>query len=80
MDGDSTHTDYAKSILLPFDQVFRNLKNAKRFAIDIGKTNEKNPPKFSQICHFLFLRRFIGKISILFYGMEEDRVNNTACR
>jgi len=30
------HAEYAKSILLPFDQVFRNLKNAKRFAIDIG--------------------------------------------
>lgn len=29
--------DYAKSILLPFDEIFRNLKNAKRFAIDIGK-------------------------------------------
>uniref|UniRef100_A0A915ITW2 4'-phosphopantetheine phosphatase n=1 Tax=Romanomermis culicivorax TaxID=13658 RepID=A0A915ITW2_ROMCU len=30
------HGDYAKSILLPFDQVFRNLRNAKRFAVDIG--------------------------------------------
>lgn len=27
---------YAKSIVLPCDQIFRNLKNAKRFAIDIG--------------------------------------------
>ncbi len=32
-----TMTNYARSIVLPCDEVFRNLKNAKRFAIDIGK-------------------------------------------
>ena len=31
-----TDSSYAKSIELPTDQIFRNLKNAKRFAIDIG--------------------------------------------
>lgn len=31
------HRNYAKSIDLPKEQMFRNLKNAKRFAIDIGK-------------------------------------------
>ncbi|XP_076453588.1 4'-phosphopantetheine phosphatase-like [Babylonia areolata] len=30
------HKSYARSIDLPPDQIFRNLKNAKRFAIDIG--------------------------------------------
>jgi len=31
-----TDSRYAKSIELPTDQIFKNLKNAKRFAIDIG--------------------------------------------
>ncbi|KAK7489322.1 hypothetical protein BaRGS_00019430 [Batillaria attramentaria] len=30
------HTNYARSIELPKEQIFRNLQNAKRFAIDIG--------------------------------------------
>ncbi|XP_070538159.1 4'-phosphopantetheine phosphatase-like [Ptychodera flava] len=35
--ADSSHdSSYARSIELPPDQVFRNLQNAKRFAIDIG--------------------------------------------
>ena len=29
---------FSKSIELPETEVFRNLKNAKRFAMDIGKT------------------------------------------
>ena len=29
---------YAKSIDLPTDQIFANIKNAKLFAIDIGKS------------------------------------------
>lgn len=28
---------YARSIELPAEEIFRNLHNAKRFAIDIGK-------------------------------------------
>ena len=32
-----TDTSYAKSIELPTDQIFKDLKNAKRFAIDIGQ-------------------------------------------
>ncbi|XP_025079563.1 pantothenate kinase 4-like isoform X2 [Pomacea canaliculata] len=31
-----THQNYARSIELPKEQIFPNLKNAKRFAIDIG--------------------------------------------
>ena len=33
-------TSYAKSITLPEDNVFRNIQNAKRFAIDIGEFEE----------------------------------------
>lgn len=35
-------SNYAGSIKLPTDQMFKNLKNAKRFAIDIGKLWMKN--------------------------------------
>ena len=31
-------TSYAESIALPTDEIFRNLKNAKWFALDIGKS------------------------------------------
>jgi type II pantothenate kinase len=34
--GDKT---YSKSIELPETEVFRNLKNAKRFAMDIGMSS-----------------------------------------
>ena len=34
-----TDSSYAKSIELPTDQIFKHLKDAKRFAIDIGKDN-----------------------------------------
>ena len=30
-------SSYARSIELPAEETFRNLRNAKRFAIDIGK-------------------------------------------
>ncbi len=46
-----TDSSYARSIELPTDQIFRNLKNAKRFAIDIGVWNlyyrPSSPPNFA---------------------------------
>ena len=35
-----TDTSYAKSIELPTDQIFKDLRNAKRFAIDIGEYSD----------------------------------------
>jgi len=32
-----TDRAYAESIELPTDQIFKHLKNAKRFTLDIGK-------------------------------------------
>ena len=37
-----TDSSYAKSIELPTDQIFKHLKDAKRFAIDIGKDKPFN--------------------------------------
>lgn len=34
--GSGGHGSLDKSITLPPDEIFRNLENAKRFAIDIG--------------------------------------------
>ena len=35
---------YARSIELPAEEMFKNLRNAKRFAIDIGRKVLFNPP------------------------------------
>lgn len=37
-----------KSITLPPDEIFRNLENAKRFAIDIGKRGSPAAPSVFQ--------------------------------
>ena len=45
-----TDASYAKSIELPTDHIFDNLKQAKRFAIDIGNT------KHRQLANFFYFR------------------------
>jgi len=55
-----------KSITLPPDEIFRNLENAKRFAIDIGIITYKLPPFFcscSQYNHLwsLDVAEFVGQ-------------------
>lgn len=48
----------AGSITLPQENVFRNLKNAKRFAIDIGRT-----------LHFEFYSSFIYNLILRFINL-----------
>ena len=56
------HKSYAKSIDLPPEQIFRNLKNAKRFALDIGNNNDF----FSM--SFFFISVFITNIAIVIFS------------
>ena len=54
-------TSYAKSITLPEDNIFRNIQNAKRFAIDIGKTSDNT--MFSQDQPF-YTQSSFGQVQI----------------
>ena len=59
-----TEKSYATSIKLPSENVFRNLKSARRFAIDIGLYYENLTMQYTENFLALKIENFIGKKKI----------------
>uniref|UniRef100_A0A4W6EKR2 Pantothenate kinase 4 (inactive) n=1 Tax=Lates calcarifer TaxID=8187 RepID=A0A4W6EKR2_LATCA len=71
VDSTSTHT-MDKSITLPPDEIFRNLENAKRFAIDIGGS-------LTKLAYYSTVQHKVAKVrsfDVLFVSVSQEAASD----